>query len=453
MAEAKKLKNQIKHRLSTIKNEYFLSQLDIHAQDTKKFWRTMNDLTNKNVKQTISRVRNPDDGNMLSTEMSAEALNEYFVTAAGKLVEKLPDVQFEVEFPSVARNFKLDEVVTCNSILRVINDFSPMKASGCLKISSRLYLDSFEVILEPLAYVMNLCLRSGIFPAAWKSSVVTPIPKKGDRCQIGNSQPISLIHLAGKILEKIVNSTLTSHFQDQQIISKNQFGFTKGHSTIDCIMTLYSRLISNINNRLYTCCLFLDYSKAFDTVNHSILLGRLSKYGILDVEWFNSYLTNRYQRVKLASHFSTPKKIQCGVPQGSVLGPTLFNIYLNDINFLSLSSSMLLYADDVVMFLAGSDPDAILGQIQQDLSLICKWSASNKLSVSIPKSKFMIIGRKMLLQKSLPSSGLSLGGVSLEAVHEFCYLGVTIDDILSFNPMIDMMHRKAAYRFRTPNVY
>lgn len=449
LLEAKRLKNLVKHRLSSIKSEYFLSELETNAHDTKKFWRNMDEIICKKKNVLIDRIKNSDDHVLMSTADSADALNNFYVTIADKLVEKMPPSEFETNFPVIIRKLKLDHVITCNQIENTLKDFSILKPSGCTKVSTRLYLDAFAVLLEPLAYIMNISLRSGIFPTAWKKSIVSPIPKKGDRYFVENTRPITLIHIAGKLLEKIVNTILTSHLKDYSILSDNQFGFTKGKSTTDCYMTLYSNLLNNFNHNLITCCVFLDYSKAFDTVNHQRLLEKLKKYGIEDIKWFRSYLSERFQAVKLGSHFSSFRSIGCGVPQGSVLGPTLFNIYLNDINYLPLSSTILLYADDVVLFSTNSNPDVSLSNVQNDLKLIEKWSVSNKLSVSTSKTKYMLFGRKANLHKNQISSALLLGGYPLELVHKFCYLGVTFDDLLSFNPMIDIMHRKAAYKFRT----
>lgn len=449
LLEAKKLKNLVKHKLGSIKSEYFLSELEANAHDTRKFWRNMDEIICKKKNITIDRIKNQKDNTFMSVKDSAEALNDFYVTIADKLVNKMPPTDFETNFPSVIKRLKFDHVITCNRIESILKEFSALKPSGCTKVSTRLYLDAFAVLLEPLAYIMNISLRSGTFPSAWKNSIVSPIPKKGDRYLAGNTRPITLIHIAGKLLEKIVNSILTSHLKDNMVLSPNQYGFTKGKSTTDCFMSFYSQLLTNLNRNLITSCVFLDYSKAFDTVNHQRLLIKLDKYGIDDIKWFKSYLTNRFQAVKLGSCFSTFKNISCGVPQGSVLGPTLFNIYLNDINYLPLASKMLLYADDVVLFSAGHDPDVILANIQQDLNLIEKWSLCNKLSISIDKTKYMLFGRKPILHKNPPSIPLLLGTKPLELVHKFCYLGVTFDDILSFNHMIDTMHRKAAYKFRT----
>lgn len=242
---------------------------------------------------------------------------------------------------------------------------------------------------------------------------------------------------------------IVDYNKQYDIITPNQFGFVKGKSTIDCIMTFLNDIYQNLNNNLLTGCKYLDYAKAFDTVDHEILSNKLNRYGFADIAWFNSYLTNRSQCVKIDSHYSSFKINPCGVPQGSVLGPTMFNLYLNDICNVDLKSCILLYADDVVVYYTNSNPDIIISTLQEDLGRLYQWSINNKLSISVNKSKFMILGRKSSVKKCVDMSELRIGNTALERLYEFCYLGITIDDVLSFNASIDQMHRKAAFRFRT----
>lgn len=203
-----------------------------------------------------------------------------------------------------------------------------------------------------------------------------------------------------------------------------------------------------MKNNLLTC-VFLDYSKAFDSFSHALLIKKLSGYGFEDVEWFISYLTNRSQCVRVGNAGSPFRSINRGVPQGSVLGPTLFNLFLNDITSLNLTSKILLYADDVVLYQSGNDISEIKATLRSDLDMIYQWSTCNLLSINPQKTKSLMVGWKFEINNTDKGGKLLVGTDPLEWVNSFCYLGLEIDENLNFNATIERMHHKAAFKFRT----
>lgn len=450
LAEARSLKNLIKHSLTSAKKAYYIDELHKNKHDSKKFWRNMNDLLSKKTTSNIDKIIDPATEHMVGATEAAELLNDYYVTIVDKLIETLPFEPCDFDLlQTPSSNLEFSNPVSERLLKEILKEIDITKSSGCLSISTKLYLDAFEVLFEQLLFLLNLSLKTRTFPDSWKQSIVIPIPKKGDRHCIENTRPISLIHLCGKILEKVVNSLIQTHLSNNKIISDHQFGFVKNKSTTQCIATLCSDLYMNINLNNITCCLFLDYSKAFDSVSHSILIEKLTKYRFTDIEWFRSYLINRKQCVRVGNEFSSFKEIAHGVPQGSVLGPTLFNLFINDITALNLNSKLLLYADDVVLYLSGSNLTDTLLKVQADIDQVYLWSTRNRLSVSVPKTKTLLIGRKQKLNSLGNLGKLRLGGKELEWVDSFNYLGLTIDNTVSFNPAIELMHRKAAFKLRT----
>lgn len=252
--------------------------------------------------------------------------------------------------------------ITVDMFLEAIKDFSPCKGSGCEKVSSKLYIDSFKVLVDQYVHLFNLSITKGIFPADWKLGTVCPIPKKGDKTQMNNIRPVSLTHIVGKVIEKIVNKYLVQYLEDNQLLSNCQFGFRKGRSTTECVLELLYPISDALDKGMYVVCVFLDYKKAFDSVDHEMLLYKLRTFGIEEggLKWFDSYCNGRIQQVKCDGVFSSKLFISTGVPQGSILGPTLFSLYVNDVVNLPLS----------------------------------------KLVISIPKTKALCIGSPTLLNRA-----------------------------------------------------
>ena len=208
-----------------------------------------------------------------------------------------------------------------------------------------------------IANIINCGFSSGKFPNVLKKAIVIPLFKKNDRNLMTNYRPISLLHWLSKIFEKCIRSRLLHFLNLNKIINSNQFGFQSGISTQDAVMHIIEKLYSNLNLDLYTVGIFIDFSKCFDTINRSILIKKLECYGIrgLPLQLFISYLSDRSQTVRIGNSFSLPKNIDIGVPQGSVLGPILFLLCVNEIPNICPNFTSCLFADDTTFLVSGSD--------------------------------------------------------------------------------------------------
>lgn len=233
--------------------------------------------------------------------------------------------------------------------------------------------------------------------------MVIPIPKKGDRTLLDTLRPITITHIyiAGKLLEKHVANFIEDCLELNDFTSNSHMRFRVGYSTSDAISELVINLNRHMNHGQYTVCLFLDLKKAFDCVNHLILIKKIIGMGFNTkiVSWIKSFLSNRLQSVKVNGITSDPLNITCGVLQGSVLGPILFKIYINDISSLDLHSGLILYADDAVLFSSHNFVSTAMSTLQTDLDNVCKWTCHNKLTVNINKSKFLIVGTPRMLNR------------------------------------------------------
>ena len=210
---------------------------------------------------------------------------------------------------------------------------------------------------EALTTIYNNSIAQGTVPDILKISKVTPIDKGGDTTDPTNFRPISILSIFTQIFEKLVCKQLTNYIEKYEILSKLQFGFRNGTSTEHAIAEITENFKQSIDNNKYTCAIFLDFAKAFDTVNHLILLAKLEKYGIrgMPLKWFTSYLTNRQQYVSLDDTQSSLQTVRCGIPQGSSLGPLPFLLYINDIPNSSNKLSFRIFADDTNMFTSSSN--------------------------------------------------------------------------------------------------
>ena len=223
-----------------------------------------------------------------------------------------------------------------------------------------------------------------------KRANVVPLFKSGEDFVFTNYRPVSILPVFSKLIERLMYNRLIDFINTNRLLYKYQFGFQEGKSTCKALITLIDKISAALDNGEIVVGLFLDFSKAFDTVDHKILLNKLFHYGIQDIplKWFKSYSSKRYQYVTYNNHKSTNKFIQCGVPQGSILGPLLFLLYIN--NLSAVCCLNIMFADDTNMFVAGNDINAVCSQLNDDLGLVQEWLACNKLSLNVKKTHYMV---------------------------------------------------------------
>ena len=272
------------------------------------------------------------------------------------------------------------------------NSSLKLATPGYDMISSSVLKWTLESIYEPLCYICNMSLQEGVFPDEMKIANVIPLYKCDDPKLFNNYRPVSILCSLSKVFEIIMYNRLNAYLDKFKILFSYQFGFRKFHSTYMALMTLMDEITKCLDNNEYVIGLFLDFSKVFDTVDHDILLQKLSMYGIRGnaLSWFQSYLDNRKQFVSYNGAKSDIKTVKCGVPQGSILGPLLFLLYINDLADICSQSFPILFADDTNLFNHSKDLSSLQMSLNKELAEISKWLKVNKLSLNIKNSIYDI---------------------------------------------------------------
>ena len=286
----------------------------------------------------------------------ADTLNKYFTNIGPSLATNMRDPWYyagNIINTMLEDDFSIDN----DELLKLLQDIDVTKSSAIEFLSSNILKDAFICLITQLTFIFNLSFNTGIFPDDWKMAQITPLPKDGDLTQCNNYRPISLLPLPGKIAEKIVHNRLITYFETNELLNKKQGGFRKNNSTINSVSEFSHEIFTAINNRDISLATFIDFSKAFDTVNHKILIKKIKNYGIKNnnLLWLENYLFNRKQSTIVNGKTSDYLQITCGVPQGSILGPLLFLIYINDMSNIISFTSMYQYADDTVLLATGDD--------------------------------------------------------------------------------------------------
>ena len=447
----RKHRNRVNRECLKLKKSYFTDKVEQNKSDSTKLWKTLKEVLNDKKCSGIPNVM--VDGVTVTEKSSiAKCFNDFFSTIGAKLASKFTTRTFNFLSPRVETDFKFSYVEP-SYILKQLQKLSCSKATGLDGLSARLLKVASPHICGPLSYIINFSLRSGTFPQEWKSARVIPIFKSGARDDVNNYRPISVLPVVSKLLERIVHDQLYQALTSSGAISRWQSGFRPGFSTETAASFLVDNILSGMDGigkkkvKKLTGVLFLDLKKAFDTVDHRTLLGRLEHAGVrgVELEWFTSYLTQRSQAVQIDDCLSETAQIEFGVPQGSILGPLLFSLYISDITLAVGDSRVILYADDTAIFYGGTDVVDVQTTLSRDFNSIANWLESNKLTLNVKKTKCMVFGTPAMLAGS-PELAITLDGEVVEQVPDFKYLGITLDSELKFDVHLSSLARKISSR-------
>ncbi|NNK28926.1 MAG: RNA-directed DNA polymerase, partial [Flavobacteriaceae bacterium] len=397
----------------------------------RKIWNLVNEATNRNKqKESLPTEMIDSDTKFTGKEEIANKFNQFYTEIGPNLANKICSNTSYTDYLKTPAQSKLKlQQINEEELENIFKDLKPKRSAGYDEISNHLLKTLQQEISKPLLYLVNRSISQGIVPDFWKMAKIIPIHKKGDKKDFGNYRPISLLPTISKILEKVVTKQLNQYLEDNNLLHNLQFGFRKKHETTHALLKFTELIYKASARKELTVSIFADLKKAFDTVNHQILLDKMRYYGI-DTKWFTSYLSNRTQFTQIDSTISSKTTITCGVPQGSILGPILFLIYINDLPVASEFTSIL-FADDTTLLMHGKDAKSLEIRANKEIAKAAEWFKSNKLTLHAGKTMFMAFNTKEDIQINIDKHNLMrLAENRNEKTIKF--VGVLIDENLNW---------------------
>ena len=379
-----------------IKQQYYEQLFLKNKTNMKQTWIELKKLMNKqNNKQGLPEAIKINNMVMTNKTQIADSFNNFFVNIGKNINEAIqPQTHYTDYIQKNTPTTLYINPIDPNILINTARTLKPKASSGNDNISNKLMLKIIEDIAVPFTYIVNLSFSSGTVPRNMKIAKVIPIHKSGDTASMNQYRPISLLPVFSKLLEKLMYNKIMSFIEKNNILYKHQYGFRKKHTTTHPILHLLNHISesSNKTNPKLTMSIFIDLKKAFDTISHNILLHKLEKYGLRGIsnDWMRSYLTERRQYVVYGDISSSTQPISYGVPQGSILGPLLFLLYINDISN-ALNVNILSFADDTTIYLSDVNIKNLYKMANSELKLLKNWLNANKLALNIEKTKYMII--------------------------------------------------------------
>ena len=342
----------------------------------------------------------------------AQIFADFFANLADDLVAKLPKPSNRFGLKSVCLYYKkicnnirklIFNHVSTEEILLILQEIQLNKAAGIDSINGRFFKHGAKRLANPIAQLCNLSITLGTFPKECKIAKLVPVFKKGSKVDPKNYRPISLLPVVSKVIEKVIFNQIINFISENNILFELQSGFRQNHSTDFCLTYLNNKVIKGFDSGLFTGMILIDLQKAFDTIDHKILLEKMNYFGFSQqvIKWFRSYLSQRKFCASIDKSLSNVTNLSCGVPQGSILGPLLFLLYINDMP-QAVNCELLLYADDSCLLFQHKEVKAIEKQLTEDFSSICEWFLDNKLSIHFgeDKTKTILFGTKIKTNKA-----------------------------------------------------
>ena len=448
--EFKLLRNKVTHMIRVRKEKYYNDILDANKDNPKELWKNLKCLLPERNKECPSHVC--FGGYKIEEEDSiANRFNEYFIESIEDIVISITNYHTEEDIihgVDYYGEFSAFEPID----MKEIKIYMKQLRKGTTEqngIPTSIMKDAFDVVANRFLDVVNSSLKYGVFPENLKNSTVIPIAKVVNTTKCEEFRPVNTVPQFEKVIELAVKNQLIKFCDKKSVIVPNQSGFRNQHSCESVIINVCDKWLRAIDRDEVVVAVFLDFRRAFETVNRGLLLKKLDKMGLDGVvySWFESYLKERTQNVKIKNCYSKKLIVSNGVVQGTVLGPILFVLYINDLVKYVRKSNVAMFADDTMIYTSGKNVVELCNIINDDLELLNQWLGDNKLCVNVKKCKYIVLGsRYMLSEIDTLDMKILMNNSEIEKVKEIKYLGVKLDESLSFKSHFEYVLQKMSQK-------
>ena len=424
-------KKELNRKIKLAKKNYYMNKFKTCHGDSSSTWKLTNNILGRKNKSNVPTSLMHESNEVTDVTRICNIFNHYFANIGQNLANTIPNNDINPLDYLEDRNLNTFSFMATSpqEVFNIIKRFENKKT--CLNNIPIFVLKKISHIISPLlSNIFNHSIDSGVFPEKLKMGRVIVLHKAGDLSDVSNYRPITTLSVFSKIFEKLVHKRMTSFISQYNLIKPNQFGFQKNKCTSDAILEFLENVYDSFNENKYYLAIFLDFSKAFDTICHDILLKKLENMGFRGPiqQWIKSYLTNRKQFVNICDASSEILDTKMGVPQGSTLGPLLFILYINDMSNTLDSLNIVHFADDSTIHTSFNKNIDISPQINNKLLCINRWLQANKLHLNVGKTKYMIFS----IRDKPPDLNLTIGRSLIGRTNVQKFLGIYIDDKLTF---------------------
>lgn len=445
-------RQEVKREIRIAEKEYVRSELLNSKGNSNSIWKVINRCIKRKGTKLITTEDPLTEANKFNefytsvgktTAAKAQAIAEdHCLNIHNNIVELRPTITTEPEF-----NFR---PVSTQEIEKIIKALPSNKAPGVDKVSARVLKASIPAALPTITRLINGSYTSNTFAESWKLAEVIPCPKDGDTDEPSNTRPISLLPILSKVCERSAHSQFVEYLDSNGKIAQLQSGNRKLHSTETALLHFTDEVLRNMDDKKVSVVVLLDMSKAFDSIRHDILLSKLHNIGVSNAAqaWFKSYLSNRKQVVRIGNTLSDQMPLSFGVPQGSILGPVLFTLYVNDLLSVPNNCRAMGYVDDTKLLLAipPKQINEAVTALNDDLIAISEWCCANSLLLNPDKTKLLVIGVPQLVRTLPVELSITLLGKKIDPVPVAKDLGVIIDSCLNYNEHITKTSSSCIYK-------